>query len=141
MCVRRPHPLPRDLLARPFIFLSSGNADADSKPIVRRHGNVSLSHEEEEDIHIIKDGIIHKHSLKGEVEFRSVCACSSTTTGSAVGCFRSERGEVASTVCSRLAHISRVLVDKSQHNERVLWRFVFLSMPPLLSADFEGEVR
>ncbi|CAN0042863.1 unnamed protein product [Scytosiphon promiscuus] len=36
-----------------------------------RHGNVSLSDEEEEDIHIIRDGIIHKAGLQGELEFRA----------------------------------------------------------------------
>eukprot|EP00903_Cladosiphon_okamuranus_P022319 g20525.t1 len=36
-----------------------------------RHGNVNLSEQEEEDIHIIRDGMIHKAGLKGEVAFRA----------------------------------------------------------------------
>lgn len=57
----------------PIKLIPDGRHGTTRTAQTSRHGNINLSEQEEEDISIIKDGMIHKAGLKGEVAFRSVC--------------------------------------------------------------------
>lgn len=51
--------------------IQSRRAQPQFNPIQSRHGNINLSEQEEEDIHVIKDGMIREAGLRGAVAFRS----------------------------------------------------------------------